>query len=46
MKHITENLCCVKDSNKVIMSLSDKPNPNNPIVFFDVSVGSTVSRVN
>ena len=25
------------------MSLSDKPNPNNPIVFFDISVGGTVN---
>jgi len=27
------------------MSLPEKPNPNNPVVFFDVAVGSTVSAV-
>jgi len=30
----------------VIMSLPEKQNPNNPVVFFDVAVGSTVSCVN
>jgi len=28
------------------MSLPEKPNPNNPVVFFDIAVGSTVSCVN
>ncbi len=25
--------------------ISEKPNPNNPVVFFDVKVGNTVSRM-
>ena len=32
-------------NSAVMAQIGEKPNPNNPIVFFDITVGNTVSSL-